>query len=97
MKAPHNNTETSMDAASSIETVLGKMQTDVLNFVRSSQEGATCDEIEAALGYKHQTASARLNDLTKLGLVCFKYDAAGKAFRRLTRSGRGARVYFPRP
>lgn len=32
-------------------------------------EGATCQEIEANLGIKHQTASPRLNELTRGGLV----------------------------
>jgi hypothetical protein len=97
MQAPHNGTGPSIDAARSLDKILGKLQAEVLNHVRSVPEGATCDEIEIALGLKHQTASARLNDLMKLGRVQFKYDAAGKALRRLTRSGRGARIYYPTP
>ena len=97
MQAPHNGTSPSIDAARSLDKVLGRLQSEVLAYVRSAPEGATCDEVEVALGLKHQTASARLNDLMKLGRVQFRYDAAGKAFRRLTRSGRGARVYFAAP
>lgn len=97
MQAPHNGTGPSIDAAHSLDKVLGKMQAEVLAYVRSAPEGATCDEAEVALGLKHQTASARLNDLMKLGRVQFRYDAAGKALRRLTRSGRGARIYYPVP
>ena len=97
MQAPHNGTSPSIDAARSLDKILGKMQAEVLAYVRSAPEGATCDEAEVALGLKHQTASARLNDLMKLGMVQFRYDAAGKALRRLTRSNRGARIYYPVP
>lgn len=48
--------------------------------------GSTCDEIEAFTGLKHQTASARVNDLVKAGLL------VDSGERRPTRSNRPARV-----
>lgn len=48
--------------------------------------GATCDEVEARLGYSHQTASARLTELRADGLVV----RTGQ--RRRTRSGASAHV-----
>lgn len=50
-------------------------------------DGATCDEIEAALGLSHQTASARVTEAKARGEIV----ANGK--RRRTRSGRWAGVY----
>ena len=49
--------------------------------------GATCDELEVALGLKHQTCSARVRDLAKAGSIV----NSGK--KRPTRSGRDAVVY----
>lgn len=95
--APHNHTETSIDAAESIVNQLNGMCLDVLHAVRSSPHGLTCDEIEAILGMKHQTASARLRDLITCQppYVKFKNDPqTEKPLRRPTRSGRTARVYF---
>lgn len=53
--------------------------------------GATCDEVEEALGIKHQTASARINDLRALNRV---RDSGGS---RETRSGSSAIVWLPVP
>jgi len=47
----------------------------------------TCDELEMILGMKHQTVSASLRKLFKLGLI----KDIGE--RRLTRSGRKAIVW----
>ena len=49
--------------------------------------GATCDEVECALGLRHQTASARICELSEEGRV------ADSGERRLTRSGRKAVVW----
>lgn len=54
---------------------------------RCGAAGATCDEIEAGLGMRHQTASARLAEARRLWLV---WDSGE---RRKTRSGRSAAVY----
>jgi hypothetical protein len=49
--------------------------------------GATDDEIEHALGLRHQSASARRNGLMKLGLV------VDSGLKRRTHSGRQAVVW----
>ena len=96
MNAPHNGTETSQQAAESIRDLLGGMQKTVYSALKEALLGLTCDEIEQRLSLKHQTASARLNDLQRLGLAIVHIDPkTNKPFRRPTRSGRNARVYFP--
>ncbi len=50
---------------------------------------ATCDECEVALGISHQTCSAAINKLMRLGFIV----ATGS---RKTRSGRVARVWTVR-
>lgn len=64
----------------------------VLDVLRlRGQHGATCDEVETALGLSHQTCSARCAELLRDGAVIRK--AAGVGYeRRKTRSGRGAAV-----
>ena len=52
--------------------------------------GATCDEAEAALGWRHQTVSARFRELELKGLI------VKTQRKRATRSGRAARVYVTR-
>ncbi len=95
MNAPHNGTETSEQAAESIGDLLGGLQKTVLSALKESPFGLTCDEIEQRLDLRHQTASARLNDLQKLGLAIVRIDPkTKKPFTRKTRSGRNARIYF---
>ena len=48
---------------------------------------ATCDEIEKCLNLNHQSASARITELKVEGKI---YDTGT---RRLTKSGKPARVY----
>lgn len=57
--------------------------------IRDAEDGATCDEVEVVLGLRHQTASARIRDL----VIAKRIFDTGR--RRLTRSGRKARIYFP--
>lgn len=45
--------------------------------------GLTCEEVEAMLGFKHQTASARLHDLVEDGRV--RYESRRGARGRLLR------------
>lgn len=60
----------------------------VLLYIRGcGEDGATDDEIETALGFSHQNASARRNGLAKLGAI----ERVG--LRRLTRSGCAAEVW----
>lgn len=87
---PHNGIETSIEAALSYLPQLGADEARVLKFV-ASNDGAICDEVEAALGMKHQTASARLNGLEQKKCVI----RTGE--RRRTRSNRWALVYRVNP
>ena len=95
--APHNGTDTSRDAAASIVDQVNGMCRDVLRAIREAEDGLTCDEVEQLLSMKHQTASARIRDLTSCqpALLEQRLDqATGKPARRATRSGRTARVYY---
>ncbi len=47
----------------------------------------TCDEIEVLTGLRHQTASARVNDLKRAHRIC------DSGVRRKTRSNRNATVW----
>jgi len=97
--APHNGTDTSRDAAASIVDQVNGMCRDVLRAIREAENGLTCDEVEQLLGMKHQTASARIRDLTSCqpALLEQRLDqVTGKPARRATRSGRTARVYYPK-
>lgn len=63
----------------------------VWSYIRScGAQGATCDEVEAALGLPHQSVSARIYDLEKANVLVDCGD------RRKTRSGRKARVLMTR-
>jgi hypothetical protein len=66
---PHeNDPETSLEAALSIAPFVNTLQERVYRLVSSrGKDGATVDEIEAALGMLHQTASARARELVQLG------------------------------
>jgi len=79
------NTDTSAAAHEAIAPHAAAMRLKVLTHIREV-DGATCDEIEIALGMKHQTASARLTELVKSG------HAYKTICRRPTRSGCSARV-----
>jgi len=62
----------------------------VLKYVtRRFATGATSDEIEKRLRLPHQTASARLSDLERDGLIYQSH------LRRKTRQGGMARAYLP--
>lgn len=81
----------SRDAYGSVAGMTGTMRADVLaHIVSKGRAGATCDEVEAALGMTHQTASARVHELMRAGVI----EPVGK---RKTRSGRGATVWVRKP
>jgi hypothetical protein len=83
---------TSRAAAESLgDSALTHLRLLVYGFVRDRAQGATCDEAEAALGLRHQTASARLRELFLAGWVF----TTGET--RLTRARRQARVYRATP
>lgn len=82
------HSDTSKEAAASIEGQLGRLEQLVFNAVEMAGiYGATCDEIETQLNLSHQTASARIRALAKLGRI------ADSGNRRKTRSGRNAVVW----
>jgi len=56
-------------------------------YLQGRRTGATCDEVEQALGIPHQTASKRLGDIERLGVA-----ERVNRFRR-TRHGGLAQVY----
>lgn len=87
--APYNKgSDTSRSAAESIQPELTRMELAVYQHIaKQGRNGATCDEIEVALGFRHQTASARCNGLAKKARI-----ADSKA-RRKTRAGRPAVVW----
>lgn len=79
------SSETSQAAAESVCDSADTLRARVLEAIRT-RGGATCDELEVALNMRHQTASARLTELGKLGRIV----PNGK---RDTRSGRKAVVW----
>ena len=94
--APHNGTETSIDAAESIKPMANAMALQVLQSIRANPDGLTCDQVEVLLLMKHQTASARIRDLASCEppFIRVRLGPDGKPVRRKTRSGRTARVYI---
>jgi hypothetical protein len=93
MTEPHTAVRaTSRAAARSLtNSALSHMRLRVYGFVRDRAQGATCDETEAGLGLRHQTASARLRELFLAGWLFTTEET------RLTRSHRRARVYRATP
>lgn len=87
-RLPYSDRDTSLQAAKDARSGAGAMRTAVLAFIRSrGRMGATDDEIEAVLGYSHQTASARRRELVIADLI--RPDGT----RRPTRSGSPAQVW----
>jgi transcription initiation factor IIE alpha subunit len=88
---PHvAGSDTSFAAAESIEPHCGRLQAAVLKYIRScGDDGATDDEVEAALSLRHQTASARRRELYLKSLI------VDSERRRPTRTRRLATVWIP--
>ena len=88
-KAPFvKGSETSRAAAESTEERKLRHMLLIRKYVESQKShGATCDEVEQALGLLHQTASARLYDLRKVRLLAYK------GAQRFTRSRCKAQVH----
>lgn len=87
-----DGSDTSEAAAASIQPHLGALQAQVLDCIARHRDchlvdGLTCDEVEWILEMKHQTASARILELRKKGLL------RDSGYRRKTRSGRKAVVW----
>ena len=81
--------ETSRAAAASMVPFTSTIKERVFDCIASLVGGATCDEIEAALNLRHQTASARIRELA----LAKRIKAKGT---RKTRSGRNADVWVVR-
>lgn len=79
--------DTSEDAANSVASITYTLRRKAFEAIDSCRDGATCDELEVLLYQRHQTISARLRELCLRNLI---YDTG---VRRMTRSGRSARVY----
>lgn len=85
----HNGTETSVSAAESVRDDCSRLRALVLDAIRRSVFGLTCDEVEIATRLSHQTASARVNELMRAGRI-------RPVAKRATRSGRMAQVWIVR-
>lgn len=84
---PHNGTPTSRAAAQAIAEHAPLQRARILEFMAERGAfGATCDEVESALGILPQSASARFAELREAGMI------AKTNQRRPTRTGRSARV-----
>jgi len=86
--------DTSEEAAQSIEPHARWMQRLILEILRDATEGMTDDRLEEVTNQRHQTISARRRECVLKGWVEQKADprTGGKA-RRQTRSGRTAAVW----
>ncbi len=81
--------DTSEEAAASMTGQRSRIRIAIMAyFVRQGAIGATCDEVELQLGLSHQTASARIREMSLARVIV---DSVTE--RRRTRSGRRARVY----
>jgi len=80
---------TSQAAATSINGSAATLRNTVLATIRAAgPNGMTCDEVEQALSMRHQTASARIRELSLRNQV---FDSTR---RRRTRSNRTAVVWL---
>ena len=87
---PHvRGSDTSLDAAVSVVDDVRRIRRRILWHVAACPEGATCDEVEVALGLIHQTCSARIRELVLLDCL------VDTGARRKTRRRRPAAVYRP--
>lgn len=85
-KPPHNNKDTSKEAAAKIKKHVSKLAAEVFQVIKT-KNGLTCDEVEVELEMSHQTASARIRELVLAGRIEDSGD------RRPTRSNRRATVW----
>lgn len=85
---PHVDGDTSTDAAVAARPNVARMHAALLDLFARRPDW-TCDELEEATGFTHQSCSARVRELVLLGRIL----DSGR--RRETRSGRKARIYQP--
>ena len=89
---PHSDDDTSYEAAIEIREHVPTLREEVYDVIEARRAyGATDDEIEEALGKRHQTVSARRRELFLLGSI------VEQGGRRKTRSGRTAKVWVALP
>lgn len=79
--------QTSLEALRSQKDKAPSDEAKILLWIKGSEVGATCDEVESCLRMSHQTASARIRDLRGLGRL------VDSGSRRKTRTGRSAIVW----
>lgn len=86
------DSETSRAAAVSVKNKVPAMKEVVLKEIQmSGSVGFTCEELEARLGMKHQTVSARVRGLFIDGVI------QDIGIKRNTSSGRKAVAWVARP
>jgi hypothetical protein len=82
------DSDTSREAAIKMHMEAPTLRARIYRMMNANTlEGLTCDEVERHLGLRHQTASPRVWELRRLGLI----KDSGR--RRKTRSGRNAVVW----
>lgn len=92
---PHVAAETSREAAESVRDHVSRLRVLVVETIRSAgARGMTTDEVEIATGLAHQTASPRVGEAFRRGLIVEAKDGEGNTVKRPTRSGRRAIVYL---
>ena len=83
-----SGSDTSKAAAESMRKSAGSIRLLILSHLTIMRDvGATCDQIERALGLRHQTASARLRELAMQRRI------VDSGERRIASSGRKAAVW----
>jgi hypothetical protein len=90
-RPPDNGVATSVAAADHIAPQAATLRAAVLAAIRATgADGMTCDEVEVCLSMKHQTASARVNELSRGAKI------VDSGTSRPTRSGCQAIVWVVR-
>jgi len=89
----NNSTDTSAEAGASMNTHVGRLARQCFDEIgavyRNGGVGLTVDQLEQVMHGKHQTISARVNELRNKGWL------ADAGIKRPTRSGRPAIVWTP--
>ncbi len=84
-------TETSIEAYVEIQPHVNRLCSIVLDAIKSSTEGMTCQEVENKLFMSSGTATARINELANMTPPLIY-----KKGKRPNSSGRNAAVWFSR-
>tara|TARA_S200002703_G_C3586356_1_gene180081 strand:+ start:199 stop:468 length:270 start_codon:yes stop_codon:yes gene_type:complete len=81
--------DTSIEAFVDIQPHVGALCKRVLDVIKHAPDGMTCEEVELKLDMKHQTTSARINELANM-----QPPLIYKRGKRANLSGRNAAVWF---